>query len=74
MFRIAIIEDDRLDREIYKRCLEDAAAFEFTLAEAGSAAQGIELSRNWGPDCILLDFNLPDMDGLEVMHQLRGED
>jgi PAS domain S-box-containing protein len=74
MFRIAIIEDDRLDREIYKRCLEHAAALQFTFAEAASAARGIELSRNWAPDCILLDFNLPDMDGLEVMHRLRGED
>jgi len=74
MFRIAIIEDDKLDREIYKRCLEHAAAFQFTIAEAGSAAEGIELARKWKPDCILLDFNLPDMDGLEVMLQLRSLD
>ena len=44
------------------------------LPKPASAAEGIELSRNWAPDCILLDFNLPDMDGLEVMHRLRGED
>jgi PAS domain S-box-containing protein len=74
MFRIAIIEDDRLDREIYKRCLEDGATFEFTLAEAASAAEGIQLTRTWVPDCILLDFHLPDMDGLEVMLDLQSED
>ncbi len=74
MFRIAIIEDDRLDREIYKRCLQHAAPCQFIFAESASAAGGIELSRSWAPDCILLDFNLPDMDGLEVMLQLRGED
>ena len=74
MLRVLIIEDDRLDREIYKRCLGHSAPFQFTFAEAGAAAEGIELSREWVPDCILLDFNLPDMDGLEVMLQLRGDE
>jgi two-component system cell cycle sensor histidine kinase/response regulator CckA len=73
MWKVAIIEDDRVDREIYKRCLRHSTAFEFDFAEAGSAAEGIELSRRWSPDCILLDFHLPDMDGLEVLRRLRGE-
>ena len=73
MWKVAIIEDDRVDREIYKRCLQLSTAFEFDFAEAGSAAEGIELSRKWSPDCILLDFHLPDQDGLEVLRQLRGE-
>jgi PAS domain S-box-containing protein len=73
MWKVAIIEDDRVDREIYKRCLQLSTAFEFDFAEAGSAAEGIELSRRWSPDCILLDFHLPDMDGLEVLLRLRGD-
>ena len=73
MWKVAIIEDDRVDREIYKRCLQHSTAIEFDFAEAGSAVEGIELSRRWSPDCILLDFNLPDMDGLEVLLRLRGE-
>lgn len=73
MWKVAIIEDDRVDREIYKRCLQHSTACEFEFAEAGSAAEGLELSRRWAPDCILLDFHLPDMDGLEVLFRLRGE-
>ena len=73
MWKVAIIEDDRVDREIYKRCLQLSTAFEFDFAEAGSAAEGIEMSRKWLPDCILLDFHLPDMDGLEVLRRLRGD-
>ena len=73
MWKVAIIEDDRVDREIYKRCLQHSTPFEFEFAEACSAAEGIELSRRWRPDCILLDFHLPDMDGLEVLLRLRGD-
>jgi PAS domain S-box-containing protein len=73
MWRVAIIEDDRVDREIYKRSLQHSTAYEFEFAEASSAADGIELSRRWSPDCILLDFHLPDLDGLEVLLRLRGQ-
>src|SRR5260370_20818816 len=73
-WRVLIIEDERLDREIYKWYLHDSSVFQFVLAESDSAAAGIEASRTWGPDCILLDFNLRDMDGLEVLPKLRGED
>ena len=72
MWRVLIIEDERLDREIYKRYLQDSFNFQFVFAESDSAAAGIEASRSWVPDCILLDFNLPDMDGLEVLPKLCG--
>ena len=74
VWRVLIIEDERLDREIYKRYLQDSSVFRFVFAESDSAAAGIEASRTWVPDCILLDFNLPDMDGLEVLPKLCGED
>ena len=73
MRKILIIEDDRVDREIYKHCLKHATGLQFEFAESALAEEGIELSRSWNPDCILLDFNLPDMDGLEVLPRLRGE-
>lgn len=73
MRKVLIIEDNGVDREIYKRCLQDSPTLQFDFAESSSAAVGIELSRNWVPDCILLDFNLPDMDGLEVLPRLRGD-
>jgi PAS domain S-box-containing protein len=73
-WRVLIIEDERFDREIYKRYLQDSSNFQFVFAESESAAAGIETSRIWAPDCILLDFNLPDMDGLEVLPKLCGED
>uniref|UniRef100_Q026N5 histidine kinase n=1 Tax=Solibacter usitatus (strain Ellin6076) TaxID=234267 RepID=Q026N5_SOLUE len=71
-WRVLIIEDESIDREIYKRYLGCSSAFHFEFAESDSAAGGIEISRSWQPDCILLDFNLKDMDGLEVLPRLRN--
>jgi PAS domain S-box-containing protein len=72
-WKVLIIEDDRIDREIYKRRLQHSTPFRFEFAESDTAAAGIEMAKGWGPDCILLDFSLPDMDGLETLPRLRGE-
>jgi PAS domain S-box-containing protein len=72
VWKVLIIEDERIDREIYKRRLRHSTPFQFEFAESDSAAAGIEMFNRWAPDCILLDFNLPDMDGLEVLPRLRG--
>ena len=69
--RILIIDDDLADREIYKRCLALSAAWRFESSEADSAAAGLAACNSWRPDCILLDYNLPDQDGLEVLSRLR---
>src|SRR5437588_11575972 len=69
--KVLIIEDERAEREIYKRYLQRSSTVHFEFTESDSAAAGIELARKWLPDCILLDFQLPDMDGLEVLPWLR---
>lgn len=70
--RILVVDDDRIDREIYKRCLEEIATPSFEFTEAESAAAGIELAKTAHPDCILLDYDLPDMNGLEVLAGFRS--
>jgi two-component system KDP operon response regulator KdpE len=39
---------------------------------AGSAAQALELAAKHPPDLVILDLGLPDMDGVDVIHGLRG--
>ena len=72
VLRVLIIDDDPADREIYKQSLNVEPGLRIEFAEANSAAEGIETARRWQPDCILLDYNLPDMDGLEVLPRLRA--
>jgi PAS domain S-box-containing protein len=70
--KILIIEDNAIDREVYKRCLWGSATPGFEFAEARCATEGIEMAAARGPDCALVDVNLPDMDGIEALARLKA--
>lgn len=69
MALILVIEDDPALRRNLRRILELQGH------EVHAAADGCEGLRTWrihGADLVLLDFNMPGMDGFEVLIQLRG--
>jgi PAS domain S-box-containing protein len=68
--RVLIVDDDPVDRGLYKQCLRQSPVWEFEFAEADCAIAGIDLAATWRPDCTLLDFNMPDMDGIEVLRRI----
>ena len=69
--RILLIEDDAVDRLACRRAFANhEQAIE--LIETDTGREGVRLARSERPDCILLDFKLPDMDGLEVLSELAG--
>jgi PAS domain S-box-containing protein len=45
----------------------------WTLLVAQDGQQGLQLARTRRPDLLLIDMNLPDMNGLEVLRQLQGD-
>src|SRR5437016_12493693 len=68
--KILIIEDNEADRYLYKRCLlQSGDPFEFAEADTGKAA--LKIWPEFQPDCALVDFNLPDMSGLEIIAGLN---
>jgi DNA-binding NtrC family response regulator len=66
--KILIIDDEKNIRDVFSLLLEDHG-YEVETAATGGA--GVEKARAIGPDVVLLDMNLPDIPGLEVLARLR---
>jgi PAS domain S-box-containing protein len=70
---ILIVEDDLVDRMACRRALAQDANYEFVLSEAETGREGLQLAHAQKPDCVLLDYNLPDLNGLEFLAELRKD-
>ena len=68
--KILLVEDETSIRKFIKINLERD---DFTVFEAGSGEDGIEIARKEKPDIVLLDVMLPGIDGFEVCRILREE-
>ena len=67
---ILVIDDNAEDRAAIRWYLEQDADFAYAIQEAELGSQGIAAYASVRPDCVLLDYRLPDMDGLEVLSVL----
>lgn len=65
-----IVDDSRVVRKVARRILE---ARGYTVAEAPDGQQALALCRQALPDCVLLDWNMPVMDGMSFLRALRAE-
>jgi DNA-binding NarL/FixJ family response regulator len=70
--RVVIADDHRLTLNGTKQALERAGDFEF-VGEASSGAQVLPLVRRLLPDLVLLDLQMPQMDGLTCLSRIRKE-
>jgi two-component system KDP operon response regulator KdpE len=66
---ILLIEDDPQIRRFLRASLVTQG---YDLIEAGTGREGLALAASRVPDVVLLDLGLPDMEGIEVIKQLRG--
>jgi DNA-binding NarL/FixJ family response regulator len=69
--RIVIADDHRLFREGLRRLLELEDDLDI-VGEAKDGAEAVDLILITDPDIVLLDINMPKMDGVEVIKRLRG--
>ncbi len=67
MKRILIVEDNEDNMDVLEAFLED----DFELLEATDGKMGLDMTIAEKPDLILLDISLPEMDGTEVIENIR---
>jgi two-component system, cell cycle sensor histidine kinase and response regulator CckA len=70
---IAIVDDSPADRETIRRYLLGDEQSTYRIFEAEDGETGLALCEEVQPDAILLDFLLPDMNGLEFLEELRTQ-
>jgi len=68
---LLVIDDDKVDRMTVIRGLRGTGT-DYAVTEAETGRQGIELAARQAFDCILLDYRLPDADGLDVLAELTA--
>src|SRR6185369_13326498 len=65
---ILIIDDSPVDRDLFRRLLKG-----YAWREGENGRAGLTQIRSARPDCVLLDLNLPDMDGLDLLRAIQRE-
>ena len=68
---ILIVEDDPKNLKLFRDLLQVSG---YTTLEATDGKQGVELAREERPDLILMDIQMPVMDGLEATKLLKNDD
>jgi two-component system cell cycle response regulator DivK len=66
---VLYVEDNFENRLLMRRVL---LAEDFDFIEAENAAQALEILQNTRPDIILMDINMPDVDGYTLIGQIRA--
>lgn len=70
MKKCLIVDDSRVVRKVAGRIV---ANMQFEVSEAADGAEALEACRESMPDVILLDWNMPVMNGLDFLRALRRE-
>ena len=65
---ILVVEDNRLNMKLVRDVLEFAG---YEVVEAGTGEEGVELALTRRPDLVLMDLQLPGIDGTEALRRIQ---
>jgi DNA-binding NarL/FixJ family response regulator len=70
--RLLIVDDHALIRSGLRSMLKREPDFEI-VGEAGNGREAVELCRSLGPNLVLMDVRMPEMDGLQATRTIKRE-
>lgn len=68
---VLLIEDSPTDRKVYRRYLEDQKQVPVEVVEVTTGEEALEFCRKKSPDCLVVDFKLPDTTATQLIPELR---
>src|SRR4051794_12818401 len=69
--RILVVEDNEMKMKLFRDVL---LATGYRALEATTGAEAVDLAVEHAPDLVLLDIQLPDGDGVDILRRLRTDD
>lgn len=69
--KVLVVDDDKLARKGLTKVLEDAG---MDVSEAVNGKEGLEKALKEKPDLIVTDVHMPQMDGLQMIEELRADE
>ena len=70
--RTIVVDDDPLVRRLIKDTLQDAGVI--VIAEAANGREGVELALFYRPDVVVMDYMMPELDGIEATRRIYDGD
>ena len=67
---ILIVEDNEKNRKLVRRVLEKQG---YRIVEVETGEEGVQAAHDQPPDLVLMDYQLPGIDGIETFHRIRAD-
>jgi two-component system cell cycle response regulator DivK len=68
--RILVVEDNAKNMKLFRDVL---VATGYRTLEATTGAEAVDMASEHTPDLVLMDIQLPDLDGVQALHRLRAD-
>jgi two-component system, cell cycle response regulator DivK len=69
--QILVVEDNEKNMKLFRDVL---VATGYRTLEATTGSEAIDLASEYSPDLVLMDIQLPDLDGVQALHRLREDE
>jgi two-component system chemotaxis response regulator CheY len=70
--KVLIVDDSRVMRQIVSRTLRQAGYDDLDLVEAENGREAYDVVQAERPDLVLCDWNMPEMNGIDLLRNLRS--